>query len=408
MGMAASQARLLSITARMSNNEHSAQNVSYAKQRLADRSEQITNEYNEALNATKLTVLIGFDGTKANYEDISYNLMTGLQMATSMKQYVVTDTKNRILVTEEIADAYKYSRGDYNAFLAKLGYSQADLNLQETANGDNTTNLLLARKQIHEAWDKYFETVGIQYGDDEHAETGGYGWVETYISPDSNQKAIGFGYATHDGNVPINYEGSTKESKDLFDYAMALTEAFYRTSESGAEVPFDMEAYKMASNLDNTNALKYYKNIFNRIQQMGFVTYTDNLNKSREDDSYIYSGSTIGTGKVAKNPLKDNNTFESALRDGTLKLEYYSTTDKKFITTTISEDNCIQEVPDEKAVARAEAKYTQDMTDLERQDKKFDMDLKRLDTEHNALQTEYESMKTIIDKNIDNSFKTFS
>lgn len=428
MGMAASQARLLSITARLSNNEHSAETVSYAKQRLADETQQITNEYNEALKATKLTVLTGFNGSVANYEDISYNLMTGLRMAENTRQYIVCDTKNRILVTEEIAEAFEYSRGDYNAFLAKLGYSQADISVQETdkilydKDGNATTDKTKAveqdnatknvEKMIHQAWDKYFESVGINYGDIEH--DGGYGWVETFISPENQTKAIGFGYASYtkgENTYPINYEGSTKESKDLFDYAMSITEAYYRTSKNNASVPFNMSDYKMANNTENTAALKYYRNIFDRIQMMGFVTYTDDANKANESDKkgvYIYSGSTVGTGKMAKNPLKDNVTFEAALRDGSLRLEYYSTTDRKFNSVTVSEDNCIQEVIDERAVARAESKFTQDMTRLEQQDKKFDMNLKRLDTEHNALQTEYDSMKTIIDKNIENSFKTFS
>ena len=43
MGMSASQARLLSITARMSDNENSAQGISYAKQRLSDETQQLNN-----------------------------------------------------------------------------------------------------------------------------------------------------------------------------------------------------------------------------------------------------------------------------------------------------------------------------------------------------------------------------
>ena len=105
--------------------------------------------------------------------------------------------------------------------------------------------------------------------------------------------------------------------------------------------------------------------------------------------------------------MKDNTVFEAALRDGSLRLEYYSTTSKEFKTTTISEDNCIQEVADERAIARAESKYNQDMQDLENQDKKLDLELKKLDTEHSALQTEYDSVKNVVDKNVENSFKTF-
>ena len=444
MGMAASQARLLSITARLSNNENTGQNISYAKQRLADQSQQITNEYNEALDATKLTVLTGFNGAEANYEDISYNRMTCLQMAETTKQYVVTDTKGRVLVTEQIADAYTASKGDYNKFLAQLGYSQADMYIQKNAEGSTDeenqkikVEQQKALKQIHEAWDKYFETVGITLGDPEHdTYTEEFRWNNTYASVVMNgdlkyvdqngnpidasevstkgYSFIGDGYTSYkDGDEwkPLSYEGTTKESKDLFDYAMALTEAYNRTEEEINGVKgdkFDLEAYKTAANSDNASALKYYKNLFNRMQQNGMFTYTDTPAKATKFEGYEYSQATTGTGKVTKNPLKDNYTFEAALRDGSLRLEYYSTTERKFKSTTISEDNCIQEVPDERAIARAESKYTQDMADLESKDKQFDLELKKLDTEHNALQTEYDSVKNVVDKNVESTFKIFS
>ena len=65
-------------------------------------------------------------------------------------------------------------------------------------------------------------------------------------------------------------------------------------------------------------------------------------------------------------------------------------------------------VEDETAIAKAEIKYKNTTTEIENQDKKYDQDLKKLDTEHNALQTEYESLKNIIDKNVERSFKAFS
>ena len=45
---------------------------------------------------------------------------------------------------------------------------------------------------------------------------------------------------------------------------------------------------------------------------------------------------------------------------------------------------------------------------IEAKDNKLENDIKKLDTEHNALQTEYESVKSVIDKNIERSFKAFS
>lgn len=493
--MAASQARLLSITARLTNNENTGQSISYSKQRLADQTQQITNEYNEALKTTKLTVLTGFNGAEATYTDISYNVMTSLQMAENTKQYIVTDTKGRILVSEDIADAYKASNGNYNQFLAKLGYSQSDITVQISST--DTEAKAETEQKIHEAWDAYFATVGINLGDDEH--DFGFGWKETYVTGgdinNQNDYAIGQGYATYtkvqkdnngnvvynqatdedgtplykmdsegnyelddagnkipiydysspvyvqakdeDGNLifvddghgnrvpvyetePINYEGTTQESRDLYDYAMAITEAYLRTNDGKAaddptrfKLEYDMNsnfAINSAANSDNASALQYYKNIFTKMQSSGYFTYTNTPADAVNDpEHYIYASVGTGTaGNVQKSPLYDNVTFEGALRDGTLRLEYFSTTDKKFVSTTISEDTCIQEVADERAIAAAESKYNQDMTDLENKDKKLDLELKKLDTEHSALQTEYDSVKNIVDKNVESSFKIFS
>lgn len=444
MGMAASQARLLSITARLTNNENSGQSISYSKQRLADQTQQITNEYNEALNTTKLTVLTGFNGSDATYTDISYETMTGKQMAANTKQYVVTDTKGRILVTEDIANAYKQSAGNYNQFLAKLGYSQSDMQVQNVAK-TNKSDKADAVQKIHDAWDKYFASVGIECDDDDHK-----GFLEQYkwtnvidtndkgefldqkgnvISSDEvaskGYSSVGSGYVSRavigkDGKATgeyqaINYEGTSDESKQLYDYAMAITEAFMRTDESIAtdqkskNQAYVIGDYKSAIFSDNKAELNYYKNIYDKMQSSGYFTYT-NIPAKANADSEHYKYASVGTGtagNVQKSPLKDNIVFEAALRDGSLRLEYYSTTSKEFKTTTISEDNCIQEVADERAIARAESKYNQDMQDLENQDKKLDLELKKLDTEHSALQTEYDSVKNVVDKNVENSFKTF-
>ena len=106
--------------------------------------------------------------------------------------------------------------------------------------------------------------------------------------------------------------------------------------------------------------------------------------------------------------IKDNTWFEDNLKKGKLLLKAFSSTEKDFVTTTLSDDTAIQEVEDERKLALAEAKYTQDMTALESKDQKFDLELKKLDTEHSALQTEYDSLKSVVDKNVEKSFNIFS
>ena len=43
------------------------------------------------------------------------------------KQYLVTNQKGQILVTKEIADAFKKGNGDFNIFINDLGLSQNDV-----------------------------------------------------------------------------------------------------------------------------------------------------------------------------------------------------------------------------------------------------------------------------------------
>ena len=54
MGMAASQARLLTITARMHDVEYAAQSIQNAKVALATQSDEAYKAYMEALDATKI------------------------------------------------------------------------------------------------------------------------------------------------------------------------------------------------------------------------------------------------------------------------------------------------------------------------------------------------------------------
>ncbi|MBR5555858.1 hypothetical protein IKU74_07595 [bacterium] len=374
MGMAASQARLLSITARLTDNENTGQDISTAKIQLTDKMDQLNKNYLAALDATKLTVLTGFNGSDEVYTDISYGLMTGFQTVAAGKQYVVTNKDGKVLISEKMAQAYESGNGDLNKFLATLGYSQANIDITKNTAGaeDEDVDKLLAKQKIHDAWDVYLTSVGLEFEDEEHGLEFGY----TTLGAGAFN---GFATYTYDGvTTPLNYEGTTPEQRQNFDYAMALTEAYYGDSDSA-------NTLKTAANPENAEYIQYLTNIFQRIQQTGYYTEADETKT-----------------------LKDNTWFEEQLRKGELQLEYYSAVDKKFISTSIDQDTNIQEVEDEREIARVEQQYKMDMADAERKDNIFDMQLRKLDTEHNALQTEYDSVKSIIDKNVEKTFNTFS
>ena len=131
------------------------QNLAYTKQRLSDNSQIINDQYLDALNKTKYQVLTGYNGTQANYADVSYNQMTGLNSVACGKQYLVKDNTGKVLVSSQLAAAFNKGNGDFNKFLAALGYTQSNLNIKATD----------AKEKIHEAWDKYLASVGQSIND---------------------------------------------------------------------------------------------------------------------------------------------------------------------------------------------------------------------------------------------------
>ena len=83
MGLSASQARLLNLTARMHDIEYKAQNLEAQKLQMANESRQVYQEYENALNKQKVQFKqIGPDGS-ANYVDA--NLQTLLDANYNIK-----------------------------------------------------------------------------------------------------------------------------------------------------------------------------------------------------------------------------------------------------------------------------------------------------------------------------------
>ena len=63
---------------------------------------------------------------------------------------------------------------------------------------------------------------------------------------------------------------------------------------------------------------------------------------------------------------------------------------------------------DSVALAKAEAKYEHEMKTIDRKDKKFDVELGKLDTERSALTKQVDSIKKVSDDNIERTFGIFS
>lgn len=127
---------------------------------------------------------------------------------------------------------------------------------------------------------------------------------------------------------------------------------------------------------------QWYTNLYNRIVKSGFHTLKDGLASSPEWIKFAFE-----SGIVTMEQVDSFNEWN------------------KLIYTNCSD---ITEQTNDKAVTIAEAEYNAAMNKIENKDKRYDLELKNIDTEHNSLQVEYDSIETALNKHIERNFKYFS
>ncbi len=118
MGLAASQARLLSITARLSDNELHSQQISNSKVRLADKTQEASQEYIQALNATKLMYTTYDAQGNATQTELTPAIM--YQYGDLKNQYGISNTSGQLMVSSTDAMNFE-SSANVNDFVQAYG-----------------------------------------------------------------------------------------------------------------------------------------------------------------------------------------------------------------------------------------------------------------------------------------------
>ena len=121
MGMSATQARLLTITGRLTDNEMRSQTITNSKLRLAQKSSDASQEYMDALSSEKLV----FKYYNDNGESSTYNLTPALLYSYEplKNQYSIQNASGQNLVSATDANNFKNS-GTLSEFLDKYGLAQ--------------------------------------------------------------------------------------------------------------------------------------------------------------------------------------------------------------------------------------------------------------------------------------------
>lgn len=125
----------------------------------------------------------------------------------------------------------------------------------------------------------------------------------------------------------------------------------------------------------------WYTNLFNRINEGGYQALETGLAHSAE-------------------------WIKFALESGLVSMEQVDVK-KQWVSTMYSNCSNITESQVDVDITVAEAEYNKTMNEIEAKDKRYDIELKNIDTEHQSLQTEYDTIKSVINKNVERNFKMF-
>lgn len=472
MGLS-SNARLLSITARLTSNEYESQRISNAKMRLATQSQEASRNYINALNTQKL-VFMTYD---AKGNPINTDLTAGFlyQYNCQKNQYLVVNSAGQALIKSE--DEQKFVKANnLDEFLESYGVTKSYKNDNLTRAKAMMDNYQSAKSNwdaiIKQYAEKFYENVEVNTGKIASPECQPEEDNDDYteaIDPESN--IIYRTYNSLSAQDAWEAEQIGAENDYIFaynDYVKLISQAGPGEGESTEIYERKVaEAYELQANLD---AARVNYATFDAWLEMkakadhpaefanyekykdaaaAFVAETEkftSINESYEfsDTSkaqwytnlwYRLNGESSEKSAIGKNGVNyavlDSNLLTSsswiqdALTQGIVVLEnasYISTPniipdltqpDKfnlKGITwrsqafgssvDIVSED-------DEAAIAKAQAEYEAKSAEIAAKDKKFQNKITALETEHQALTKEYDSVQSALSANIKRSYKTF-
>ena len=396
MGMAASQARLLTLTSRLHDVEYKAQNIESQKIALATQKDELYQNYCDALDATKIQVAFNNgDGTR-NFVDATFSTLCTYN-ENRFAQYSLTDSKTgKVIVDSKTADIYE----DYNTDKYAFAYAMLGMDGDFGWPVDNDTGRM---------------SMGMEVGIGVSGEDYGYGQASNGLNNlfmTDVEKAVFDKHYEENDKLKKAYDNLTEtcdsDETSMSDQRKAL-EDFRDTlyNEYGTEI----YKYMRLNKNDDTNTdpdsataefnedfpeeypqseFMYYANLFEQIQAAGGCQEIDPQYESG-DEGNAWLNNMVETGRVTINVYNSN------------KKEWQETN-----VATSTNTNYLQEVQDETDLKKAEAEYEYELDKINAKDTKFDQDLSKLETERSSITTEMESIQKVRDDNIERTFGIFS
>ena len=390
MGMAASQARFLGLTARKTNTEYEGQQINQQRTTLSNQS---ANYYNQLLGMTVPVPPSVSDYTKTVYTFTDGALDNSINslIATKDGKYIVSYTStwindfsviasNPVLYTrvDDGAGSYDYYVGAKQ--LRKLDdFAKTSYTVKNKSTGVTTVGYPNKDGKLYTGYD---------------AKTGqGTG---TVIDTDNCEVSQNF-KDEYLSTLSISQVGQL--ITDELEYKQLLTDKY------GASVDGWMVRYVQNTSTGtwspffaNKDILESAKYSDTGVSQSAIKTYTVGSAKETEEIKGVEARlEQDATGRIISITLRpdqpdevtysvttNTNTDQAKYQDAMNQYEY----DKHEYDQSIQEINAKIEI-------------------IQSEDKNLELRLKQLDTEQEAIQTEMDAVQKVIEKNTESTFKTF-
>lgn len=415
MGMAASQARYLGLTARKTNVEYEGQQINQARTALANQS---ANTFNELLALEVPTAPSTQDYTTMQY---SYTEGTYDETITDMTEITDDPNYNYLVTHYHYSDVYtgiRTNKANPQIVLDTQGVSgtiaQGDVaydaaNDTYTIGGTAVNKYDPLNKDQHDNFEKICENYSNLKNEDldnlfVYTDTDGSMKFTTKTelgnavagTGDAKNYSVQAGVPTYVGNCEVSkYDATDPEQKAAYeqickqfpDENIASSNDIYTWDYQGRTYFATLDdltsaaitAPDPAKPTENQGKLTSYyaENVKTKIEttEKAFV----DLDDSGRPQSIRFEDSTA-TYALNTETKTDENAYNDAMNQYNYDMQVY-----------------------EKKIADINAKTEK----IQEQDRTLELRLRQLDTEQEALQTEMESVKKVIDKNIESTFKTF-
>ena len=209
----------------------------------------------------------------------------------------------------------------------------------------------------------------------------------------------------------INVSNVARAFLTYFAQAMTGFEDYnYKIDDTGCDV---IDYTTLSHTRPNTNGASRTvadSKFINSSSQFGFDIVTDtSVNTGEALLSSFYDAmfnQICQRGWVENDKVRDNDYLQEMYKNGMMFLTT-CTDDGFYWQGNYAANSMIKEVTDEDAIARAEAKYNTEKQKINHKEEIIDLKMKNLDTEISSLSTEYDTIKSLISKNIERGFKRY-